>query len=187
MKRILARGFTLIELLIVISLLGILAVAVLSAINPIEQINRAKDTGSKSDAEQMIGAMDRFYTNNGYYVWKPSPAGSDALAWTKIANAWTDGTTAVLTKLSAGVAGVSTGELKSSFTTRVVQSAYNPLWVYNEGGTGTSTYVCFKPLSEAMSTEATTRCGSSKPADYPGSACSNVTDCGTSGNCVCLP
>ena len=34
----LRKGFTLIELLIVISILGILAVAVLSAINPVEQL-----------------------------------------------------------------------------------------------------------------------------------------------------
>ena len=45
-------GFTMIELLIVITILGILAVAVLSAINPIEQINRGRDTGRQSDAEQ---------------------------------------------------------------------------------------------------------------------------------------
>ncbi|EKD87098.1 MAG: hypothetical protein ACD_37C00044G0003, partial [uncultured bacterium] len=41
-------GFTLIELLIVITILGILATAVLAAINPLEQISRGRDTGSKS-------------------------------------------------------------------------------------------------------------------------------------------
>ena len=63
------KGFTLIELLIVITLLGILAVAVLSAINPIEQINRSRDTSSKSDAEQLINAIDRYYASKGYYPW----------------------------------------------------------------------------------------------------------------------
>ena len=182
-----AKGFTLIELLIVIAVLGILAVAVLSAINPIEQIDRGKDTASRSDAEQILGGMERFYTNNGYYVWRPDTSlGTDALAWTKVTNAWNDGTTAVLTKLSAGVVGVSTGELKTSFVTRVVGAKYNPLWVYNKGAQGDSTYVCFKPLSAALSTEATTRCAA-KPADYPASACANTTNCGTAGNCICLP
>lgn len=182
------KGFTLIELLIVIAVLGILAVAVLSAINPIEQINRGKDTASRSDAEQILGGMERFYTNNGYYVWRQSTSlGTDALAWTKIANAWTDGTAnTILSKLSAGVAGISTGELKSSFVTRIVGATYNPLWAYNKGAQGDSTYVCFKPLSAALSTEATTRCGA-RPADYPASACTNTTDCGTAGNCLCLP
>ncbi|MBD3250196.1 MAG: prepilin-type N-terminal cleavage/methylation domain-containing protein [Candidatus Pacebacteria bacterium] len=63
-------GFTMIELLIVISILGILAVAVLSAINPIEQINRGRDTGSQSDAEQLLSAIDRYNAFQGYYPWQ---------------------------------------------------------------------------------------------------------------------
>ena len=68
-----AAGFTMIELLIVISILGILAVAVLSAINPVEQINRGRDTGSRSDAEQLLSAMDRFNAFQGYYPWVTNP------------------------------------------------------------------------------------------------------------------
>src|SRR3989304_3138472 len=67
-------GFTMIELLIVIAILGILAIAVLAAINPIEQINRGRDTGSRSDAEQLISAIDRFYAFNGYYPWQTGAA-----------------------------------------------------------------------------------------------------------------
>jgi prepilin-type N-terminal cleavage/methylation domain-containing protein len=67
-------GFTMIELLIVIAVLGILAVAVLAAINPIEQIKRGKDTGSRSDAEQQISAIDRFYASQGYYPWMTGAA-----------------------------------------------------------------------------------------------------------------
>ncbi len=63
-------GFTMIELLIVITILGILAVAVLSAINPIEQINRGRDTGSQSDAEQLLSAIDRYNAFQGYYPWQ---------------------------------------------------------------------------------------------------------------------
>jgi prepilin-type N-terminal cleavage/methylation domain-containing protein len=63
-------GFTMIELLIVITILGILAVAVLSAINPIEQINRGRDTGSQSDTEQFLSAVDRYNAFQGYYPWQ---------------------------------------------------------------------------------------------------------------------
>jgi len=63
-------GFTMIELLIVITILGILAVAVLSAINPIEQINRGRDTGRQSDAEQLLSAIDRYNAFQGYYPWQ---------------------------------------------------------------------------------------------------------------------
>ncbi len=63
-------GFTMIELLIVITILGILATAVLSAINPIEQINRGRDTGSQGDAEQLLSAIDRYNAFQGYFPWQ---------------------------------------------------------------------------------------------------------------------
>lgn len=70
MKNFLSRaGFTMIELLVVISVLGILATAVLSAINPIEQINKGRDTGHRSDAEQLINAVDRYYALHEIYPW----------------------------------------------------------------------------------------------------------------------
>jgi prepilin-type N-terminal cleavage/methylation domain-containing protein len=188
MKSRLARGFTLIELLIVIAVLGILAVAVLSAINPIEQINRSRDTGSRSDAEQLLGAIDRYYATAGYYPWKTSPSlpvVSDATAWGVVNNTWTDGTTAVLTKLSAA----GTGELKGSFTTRITTSSYNSLYKYHEGSQGNSTYVCFLPKSSAFQAEAWARCGGTGgtglPTDLQGVA-SNV--CGSATTAYsCLP
>ncbi len=63
------KGFTLVELLIVIALIGVLAVAVLSAINPLEQINRARDTGYKNDIEQLLSAIDRYYTTQQKMPW----------------------------------------------------------------------------------------------------------------------
>lgn len=64
------KGFTLVELLIVIAILGILSTAVLSAINPVEQINRGRDTGTQSDSEQLLSAVQRFNANQGYYPWQ---------------------------------------------------------------------------------------------------------------------
>lgn len=48
------KGFTLIELLIVIAVVGVLAAAVLIALNPIEQFKRARDAGLK-EAISTIG------------------------------------------------------------------------------------------------------------------------------------
>lgn len=180
-----ALGFTLIELLIVIAVLGILAVAVLSAINPIEQINRSRDTGSRSDAEQLLGGVDRFYASQGYYPWKISSTNpvSDATAWAVVNNStWTDGTTTVLNKLAAA----GTGELKASFTTRITGTAYNSLYKYNSGAAGSSTYVCFLPKSSSFQTEAGTRCGATLPTDYAANAC--PAGCVAAKTCYsCLP
>lgn len=70
MKKYLSKGFTLVELLIVIALLGIIATIVIAAINPIEQANRASDSGMKADASQMISAVQRYYATHNQYPWQ---------------------------------------------------------------------------------------------------------------------
>lgn len=181
------QGFTLIELLIVIAVLGILAVAVLSAINPIEQIRRSEDTGSRSDAEQLISAIDRYYTTQGYYPWQTSATSTNSLTgWVAVGSLWDDEARVdVLTKLSSG----GTAELKQSYINRITGGTYNTLFVYNRGQAGDSTYVCFNAKSGAFDTESTRRCGATLPADFPARACNNTTNCGALPNddCTCLP
>jgi len=153
-------GFTLIELLIVIAVLGVLATAVLSAINPIEQINRGKDTGSRSDAEQLLSAIDRYYAAQGYYPWQTGEADTlhVATAWDVVDNTtWADTAAVpvpVLTKLSSG----GTAELKTSFITRIIGTTYNTLYKYNHGDPGEATYICFPAKSGSFKTEANKRC-----------------------------
>lgn len=173
-------GFTMIELLIVITILGILATAVLSAINPIEQINRGRDTGSQSDAEQLISAIDRYYAFNGTYPWQGTETGAAALdasmhsgnqpvqVTDTLQSPTYPGTTPILSEL------LIKNELKSSFITRV-SDATNPLFIYNQGTGGSdSTYVCFDPQSDAFREQAKARCGNAAgdglPADLNTSA-----------------
>ena len=58
------KGFTLIELLIVMAILGVLAVVVLVAINPAEQLARTRDTGRVSAVTQMGHAVQAYYTSH---------------------------------------------------------------------------------------------------------------------------
>lgn len=192
-------GFTMIELLIVISILGILAVAVLSAINPVEQINRGRDTGSRSDAEQLLSAIDRYNAFQGYFPWTIGEGDTtDNVAWGAATS--TDPTLEddngchTFDKLSDGNTAVAncngTDELKLSFIDRVSSATYNSLFIYNDGVTGSSTYVCFRPRSKAFLTEARTRCGNGLPTDLQGA----VDDVCAAGNYatsedvyVCLP
>lgn len=62
------KGFTLVELLVVIAILGILAGAILVAINPLEQLARGRDAGRKSAIGQIGGAVQSYYAgqNNTY-------------------------------------------------------------------------------------------------------------------------
>lgn len=199
-------GFTMIELLIVIAILGILAVAVLAAINPIEQINRGRDTGSRSDSEQLLSAIDRFYAYKGYYPWVTNPNDDDELEWRGVANdaiidfgdgsipAWEDNADPtpcyVLDKVAEGDGAdcAGTNELKRSFVTKVTESDYNHLYVYYDGEPGSSLYVCFRPQSGAMQEDAATRCadesGTGLPDDLQGAA-DEVCEAGE--EYICLP
>src|SRR5438034_506681 len=66
-------GFTLIELIIVIGVLGVLAAVLLIAIDPIEQLTRAKDAGKKTAIKQLGEAVLANYALNGTYI---TPDGS---------------------------------------------------------------------------------------------------------------
>ena len=59
------RGFTLIELLIVIAILGILAAAVLVAINPQKRTRQARDAGRKNDIGSLATELQAYYTTPG--------------------------------------------------------------------------------------------------------------------------
>ena len=61
----LQKAFTLIELLIVIAVLGILATAIITAINPVKRINQAKDSNIKSDIAQISNALQTYLTASG--------------------------------------------------------------------------------------------------------------------------
>jgi len=54
----LKKGFTLIELLIVIAILGTLAVVVLIALNPVQQLARTRDAGRRSTVSQLGHAVE---------------------------------------------------------------------------------------------------------------------------------
>jgi prepilin-type N-terminal cleavage/methylation domain-containing protein len=186
-------GFTMIELLIVIAILGILAVAVLAAINPIEQINRGRDTGSRSDAEQLLSAIERYNAFQGVYPWQsaPDPATVDITPPILVSSTWMHPITGftlcpILDLLGdedvpAGCPLTNTNELKSSFMNRINATNYNDLYIYNSGLTGASTYVCFDPQSSAFEQEALTRCGTNAtglPADIVGTIRQQICNVG---------
>lgn len=166
-----SAGFTMIELLVVIAVIGVLAVAVLSAINPIEQINKGRDTGSRSDAGEIISAAERYFATQQEYPWNVTRT-AGTYTYTPSANcsaqanqvdtgfaceflaippaSGTDTTWNWLYQLS------DTQEVKPAFVSRVIND--KKLTVVREAGSNSSVYVCFKPSSQSFKLEAAKNC-----------------------------
>lgn len=154
-KRFLLGGFTMIELLVVIAVIGVLAVAVLSSINPLEQINKGRDTKKRSDAAQILNAIDRYYASQEKYPFTVSEIADTKMSTHDINN----------THKSILDALVSTKEIKKGFRTRLTKetSKENYLYLYVDAGGKQSAatdgdvegvYVCFYPSSNSFRKQA---------------------------------
>lgn len=155
-------GFTLVELLIVIALLGVLAAAVLAAINPLEQANRARDTRMRSDSSQLLAAIDRYFVSIEEFTWVTSgDAANNDTAYGMI-SAKDDGIGICSTATGCAADGnlITTNELKTEFRNRDFAQAAdtdfaNLLYVTKAAGASSSVYTCFVPASKSERTKAT--------------------------------
>jgi prepilin-type N-terminal cleavage/methylation domain-containing protein len=192
LKTKIQKGFTMIELLIVIAVLGVLAIAVLATFNPIEQINRGRDTSSRSDAEQLLSAIDRYNANRGLWPWQDEDTDESAIVdfASAIDEDFPAGSTcSMMDNLGAerDPACPGTDEIKEAFIARLTSTSHNDLHIYYEGGSGKSVYICFNPQSKAFSQEADIRCDNA-PSDFPPEACGSCPESlGDNENCACLP
>jgi prepilin-type N-terminal cleavage/methylation domain-containing protein len=178
-------GFTMIELLVVIAVIGVLAVAVLSTINPIEQINKGRDTRTRSDAAQLINAVDRFFAIHEVYPWNETTATyttadvdyESEYVFTGSADDWD-----WIDQLT------TTAEVKEGFTNRLKLD--DSIVVFKEGVSNATMYACFLPTSQAFKFEAMKNCGNGTTPTGLGS----ITTCATTDgvtlsdlNYICLP
>lgn len=150
-------GFTMIELLVVISVIGVLAVAVLASINPIEQVNKGRDTRTRSDAAQLLNAIDRYYAIQEVYPWNDTAAAASTPADEVIIPTGQLITTAAWDDWIQPL--VDTAEVKDSFYARVTNA--NDFYVYKAGGADGDTapvYACFVPRSRQFQLEAAKKC-----------------------------
>jgi prepilin-type N-terminal cleavage/methylation domain-containing protein len=63
-------GFTLVELIVVIAILAVLIIISIAVLNPVSQLQKAKDAIRQSDLNQLYTALDTFYNDKGCYPTK---------------------------------------------------------------------------------------------------------------------
>lgn len=143
MKKFTLKGFTLIELLIVIALLGALAVGLLAALDPFEQLKKGTDTGVRNTVAEIQGAIIRFYGIKNYMPWC-----SDADTCTEPAALLMNSVNgkAMLDRI------VLTGELKTDFVEIAGDGVLEKISVTGVNADAT-VVVCFKPLAKSFAND----------------------------------
>jgi len=142
------RGFTLIELLIVIALLGALAVGLLAALDPFEQLKKGTDTGVRNTVSEVHGAVIRYYAIKNYMPWCTA---AGACGTEPNGTALTNAT---MTTMIANIVG--TGELKSDFSTLAGSGTLAKIFVTGSDVNATAA-VCYKPTAKSFISDPNTK------------------------------
>lgn len=193
-------GFTMIELLVVISVIGVLAVAVLSSINPIEQINKGRDTRTRSDMAQLINAADRYFAIQEYYPWNIDSSAAYTVPTALDITADPDNyTVAFPFSADTSITGATysdwawienltdTDEVKDGYALRV-QSYNDNVALLKPAGSGESLYACFLPSSNAFKREAADNClNGITPDGLTIDFCDTIDGSVSDDNFICLP
>jgi len=146
-------GFTMIELLIVISVLGILAVGLLAAVDPFEQLKKARDTNTRQSALSLQTSFIRYYATHGGLPWNTTSlatcygayaGASPAVPVSGIAISDADMSDCITT----GPEG--DGELKDGFVLALSTGADS---MFVTSTTASSASVCFAPQSKSVRAE----------------------------------
>lgn len=142
-------GFTLIELLIVISVIGILAVAVVTVTNPLEQIRKGTDIDKRADSKALVEASERFFATFNCYPWNynTSCTGVVVLPTTQVSTMKTGAAGTVANSLT--VLSTTANEIKPQYLN---QSSLT--YLYATEDTNNQLHVCFQPDSRSFRASA---------------------------------
>lgn len=130
------KGFTLIELIIGITILALLAVGLLAALDPAEQFNKARDTSTRNTLLEIYSAFQRYEAAQEQY-----PPLLQALA----DGAGFDAAKTGITDIRALVAS---GELKQNFES-AAGTALSKIFIYKDATSG-KLMVCYKPTAKSF-------------------------------------
>lgn len=150
------------ELLIVIGVLGILAAGLLAAIDPFEQLKKARDTNNRSATIEMLSSLTRYYASHGAFPWN-----MPAYAATGVCSRATGKPLAPLGKLGTSVMDLQDpalqacmsatllvdGELKSTYFGGI---GATHIYVASDPTDLTNVQVCFGPEGKSARSDPST-------------------------------
>lgn len=163
-------GFTLVELLIVIALIGILAGAIVATLNPVEQVNKARDARYDNETAELLAALERYYASLQTYPWLEMADGPLDRGDIGLEDEWAGSSLAC----GAGILGaanfmlvdstdecvldaanpgklIDSQEVKPAFMNKAqfdtTEEATEYMYIYKQFGAGGSVYSCFVPKS----------------------------------------
>lgn len=171
-----SAGFTMIELLIVMGILSVLAVAVLAAIDPVEQLNKSRDTGARSDSKNLLDAVERYYAVKERFPWNTAAQNPHTVAYDPGTNPITGAAATSITTILE-----TAGEVKSTFDSKIAKyiGGTTNLIMYKVANSD-AVWVCFTPKSKAFKQEAAERCAT-PPSGYP------TGQCAAGSQRICIP
>ncbi len=144
-------AFTLVELLIVIALLGALAVGLLAALDPFEQLKKGTDTGVRNTVSEFHGAVIRYYAIKNQMPWC---ADADC---SSVVDSFNESGSNDLEDLTQTITNiVNTGELKKDFTALAGSATLAKIKVFGSNAGG-SIQVCYKPTSKSFTNDPNTK------------------------------
>lgn len=151
------KAFTLIELLIVIALLGALAVGLLAALDPFEQLKKGTDTGVRNTVSEFHGSVIRYYAIKNIMPWCADSTCStfrDTLTTNGSNTPYGDALTAMQTGTITEIANA--GELKSNFTNLAGAGTLAKIFVTGNN-TAATVKVCYQPTAKSFINDPNTR------------------------------
>lgn len=145
-------GFTLIELLIVIALLGALAVGLLAALDPFEQLKKGTDTGVRNTVSEFHGAVLRYYAIKSYMPWCTTAA-----CTTRLDGVAADPSNVAISAMPLTIAEIAaSGELKTDFSSLAGATTLGKIVIFGSS-TNATLKVCYKPLAKSFISDPNTK------------------------------
>ena len=147
------------ELLIVIGVLGILAAGLLAAIDPFEQLKKARDANNRNAAVETVSSLTRYFAAHGAFPWNMTTPDSKCIK---------TGTGAPLLGLDVLATGslpiasfedcftntlMADGELKTTFFEGIGSTPY---YIASSATDKTNLTVCFIPEGKSLRSDSKT-------------------------------